>query len=118
MVYFDHSHDWVASETAKPVALNFTYLQRFPDFELRHLEESVLGGDAWDADDPRTLPNASSMFCHECGYLQSNNVSLNECRCFPELYGNCKTPVSVQVFRTPGGKNNCRIARCVKILAV
>ena len=82
-----------------------------------HLEDSVLDNAAWGTEDPRiTAAVTDGSLCNECGYFQSNSFSVNECRCYPELYGSCKTPVPVQVFRTPEGKNNGLIARCVSCL--
>jgi len=99
-----------------PVALKTTYTQWYPDFSFTHLEDSVLDQLAWGRDDPRQTSGTNTAFCNDCGYFQSNNVSSNECRCFPELYGACKAPIPVQVFRTPLGKNNGLIARCVSFL--
>lgn len=76
----------------------------------------MLDEAAWGTEDPRVAAVASTAVCHDCGYFQSNNVSFNECRCFPELYGFCKAPIPVQVIRTPLGMNNGVIARCVGCL--
>ncbi|TGO07477.1 hypothetical protein BTUL_0273g00030 [Botrytis tulipae] len=111
-VYTGHPHDWVVCDTAKPVTLKSTYMQWDPDFEFSHLEESVIDQAAWAIEDPRMVENFSIVSCRDCGRLQSNNSAVNECRCFPELYGCCKTPPPVQVFRTPLGMNNGIIARC------
>lgn len=113
--YTRHPHDWVVCDTAKPVTLKSTYMQWDPDFEFSHLEESVIDQAAWGIEDPRMVENSSTVTCRDCGRLQSNNSSINECRCFPELYGCCKAPPPVQVFRTPLGMNNGIIARCVSI---
>ncbi|KAH7418307.1 hypothetical protein BKA64DRAFT_196249 [Cadophora sp. MPI-SDFR-AT-0126] len=111
-LYSGHSHDWVVCDGVPPVALKSTYTQWYPDFSFTHIEDSVLDELAWGRDDPRRISGTNTSFCNDCGYFQSNNVSSNECRCFPELYGGCKAPVPVQVFRTPLGKNNGLIARC------
>ncbi|KAF5872145.1 uncharacterized protein Bfra_005499 [Botrytis fragariae] len=110
--YTGHPHDWVVCDTAKPVTLKSTYMQWDPDFEFSHLEESVMDQAAWGIEDPRMVENSSTVSCRDCGCLQSNNSSINECRCFPELYGCCKASPPVQVFRTPLGMNNGVIARC------
>ena len=115
-LYSGHPHDWVVCDGMPPVALKTTYTQWYPDFSFTHLEDSVLDQLAWGRDDPRQISGTNTAFCNDCGYFQSNNVSSNECRCFPELYGACKAPVPVQVFRTPLGKNNGLIARCVSFL--
>ncbi|PVH86903.1 SET domain-containing protein [Cadophora sp. DSE1049] len=111
-LYSGHPHDWVVCDGMQPVALKSTYTQWYPDFSFTHIEDSVLDQLAWGRDDPRRISGTNTAFCNDCGYFQSNNVSSNECRCFPELYGACKAPVPVQVFRTPLGKNNGLIARC------
>jgi len=111
-LYSGHPHDWVVCDGMPPVALKTTYTQWYPDFSFTHLEDSVLDQLAWGRDDPRQTSGTNTAFCNDCGYFQSNNVSSNECRCFPELYGACKAPIPVQVFRTPLGKNNGLIARC------
>ncbi|KAL2074332.1 hypothetical protein VTL71DRAFT_8110 [Oculimacula yallundae] len=111
-LYSGHPHDWVVSDGMSPVALKSTYTQWYPDFKFTHIEDSVLDQELWGRDDPRSISGTNTAFCTDCGYFQSNNVSANECRCFPELYGACKAPVPVQVFRTPLGKNNGLIARC------
>ncbi|KAK0129758.1 hypothetical protein ONS96_000314 [Cadophora gregata f. sp. sojae] len=111
-LYFGHPHDWVVRDGMSPVTLKSTYTQWNSDFSFTHIEDSVLDRLAWRADDPRRIFGANTAFCNDCGYFQSQNVSSNECRCFPELYGACKVPVPVQVFRTPFGKNNGLIARC------
>lgn len=112
-IYSGHPHDWVVCDGMKPVPLKSTYTQWYPDFQFTHLEDSVLDGAVWGTDDPRHICGTRTAFCNDCGYFQSNSVSSNECQCFPELYGACKAPIPVQVFRTPLGKNNGLIARCV-----
>ncbi|KAG4431638.1 hypothetical protein IFR05_012880 [Cadophora sp. M221] len=111
-VYSGHPHDWVVCDGTSPVPLKSTYTQWYPDFHYTHIEDSVLDQTLWGRDDPRQISGTNTVFCNDCGYFQSSNISSNECRCFPELYGACKAPVPVQVFRTPLGKNNGLIARC------
>jgi len=111
-MYTGHPHDWVVSDIAQPVTLKSTYTQWDPDFKFSHLADSVLDPAAWGSTDPRIAAVASTAFCIDCGYLQSNNATVNECRCFPELYGCNKAPIPVQIFRTPLGMNNGVIARC------
>ena len=112
-IYSGHPHDWVVCDAGKPVPLKATYTQWYPDFQFTHLEDSILNQDQWGTNDPRYVSSGGGTFCKECGYFQSNEVSNNECRCYPELYGGCKAPIPVQVFRTSLGKNNGLIARCV-----
>ncbi|KAH7360627.1 hypothetical protein BKA65DRAFT_591655 [Rhexocercosporidium sp. MPI-PUGE-AT-0058] len=111
-IYSGHPHDWVVCDGMSPVSLKSTYTQWYPDFQFTHLEDSVLDQALWGRDDPRQISGTNTAFCNDCGFFQSNNISSNECRCFPELYGGCKSPVAVQVFRTPIGKNNGLVARC------
>lgn len=110
--YVGHPHDWVVCDTASPETLASTYNRWFPDFHFTHVEQSTLDKRAWSSGDPRRITYSSSAICHCCGYVQSNNVAVNECRCFPELYGCNRSPCPVQVFRTGVGKNNGLVARC------
>jgi ATP-dependent RNA helicase DDX49/DBP8 len=116
LIYTGYLHDWVVSDGGTPLSLKSTYAQWDPDFHFTHLETSQLDPNSWGTDDPRCTSSTDTSFCNNCGYLQSNDVSRNECRCFPELYGGCKTSMAVQVFRTPSGNNNGLIARCVSVL--
>jgi hypothetical protein len=82
------------------------------DFTYRHIEDSEVDAKAWGSEDPREVFVASNQFCLDCAHFQSNDAALNECRCFPELYGGSKGPRPVQIFRSRG-KNNGLVARCV-----
>jgi hypothetical protein len=115
IVYHGHPHDWVVCESGEPITLKSTYNQWFPDFEFTHLEQSQLDKTTWGVTDPRNAYGVISVFCSDCGYFQSDNVTVNECRCFLEIFGGSKAPIPVQVFRTAIGKNNGLIARCVCI---
>lgn len=110
--YHGHPHDWVICDGALPVSLKSTYAQWNPNFRFTHLTESRLNTDMWKDQDPRGT-RRSTIFCNECGYCQSDNPMVNECRCYPELYGGQKTLPAVQVFRTSEGKNNGLLARQV-----
>lgn len=114
-IYHGHPHDWVVCDNREPVPLASTYTQWLPDFDFRHIEESELDVKAWGDDDPRCISSIRITYCSVCGQFQSNNVSLNECRCFLELFGSCKAPCPVQVFRTRLRKNNGLIARSVRL---
>lgn len=116
-VYSGHPHDWVVCDTKLPVTLKSTYAKWDPEFQFAHLKESLLDWTAWGVEDPRLLSSRTVSFCSECGHLQSNSVTANHCRCFPELYGGSTSPIPVQVYRTPMGKNNGLIARCVSLNA-
>ncbi|CZT08193.1 related to THI3-positive regulation factor of thiamin metabolism [Rhynchosporium agropyri] len=111
-LYPGHPHDWVVCDGMAPATLKSTYTQWNPNFKFTHIETSVLDQTLWSREDPRRIAGTKAVFCSDCGYFQSENISANECKCFPELYGACRAPVPVQVFRTPIGKNNGLIARC------
>jgi ATP-dependent RNA helicase DDX49/DBP8 len=125
-VYAGHPHDWVIQEDGEPpIPLRSTYLQWDPYFSFEHLEESVIDNDTWGCDDPRWIPppigNTSSVIarrgslstksslhiCENCNEPQSDEPKMNQCFCFPVLYGSGKRLVPpVQVFRTRNGRNN------------
>lgn len=112
-LYGGHPHDWVVSEDgSQPQTLASTYQQWTRNFQYRHIDESEIDVRTWGRDDPREVLVASNKICVDCGHFQSNEMRLNECRCFPELYGNSKMPRPVQIFRA-AGKNNGLVARCV-----
>lgn len=93
-----------------PVPLRSTYIGSDPFFTFEHLEESIVDAQAWDGDDPRYVPPVSVAApvadCHTCGQAQSDDPIRNLCYCFPSLFGGPRRPTTVQVFRTPGGRNN------------
>lgn len=113
VVYYGHPHDWVVRDNGQPIPLASTYAQWDPNFEFRHIEDSELDKRVWGNDDPRCISSTRIAYCNDCGLVQSNILVSNECRCFPELYGSCKPPCAVQIFRTSLGKNNGLIARAV-----
>jgi hypothetical protein len=109
-----HPHDWVVyQDGSDPIPLRSTYLENDPNFSFEHLEESVLDTTSWGADDPRWIPPLNAVacvtdtnVCDVCGQAQSNDATLNSCKCFPSLFGGPRLPCPVQVFRTPNGRNN------------
>ncbi|KAI1814950.1 hypothetical protein GGS20DRAFT_576512 [Poronia punctata] len=120
-LYSGHPHDWVVDpDGSPPVPLRQTYLQWDPDFEYRHIEESVMDQAVWGSEDPRWKPPSSGALmrvsnlplCEVCSQEQSDDPKLNCCYCFPSLFG-CATPPPppVQVFRTRG-RNNGLMALC------
>ncbi|KAK8032018.1 SET domain-containing protein [Apiospora arundinis] len=125
-VYQGHPHDWVVSlDGSRPVPLRNTYLRWDPDFSYRQLDECVIDHAAWGGDDPRWTPPVvgSTLMrhgsggllpnCDTCGKEQSDDPNLNNCFCFPTLFGCAKTnPSPVLVFRTPDGRNNGLLALC------
>jgi hypothetical protein len=51
--------------------------------------------------------------CAQCQQKQSDDVQLNRCSCFPNLFGCVRLPQPVQIFRTGNAKNNGVVARLV-----
>ncbi|KAI9808756.1 MAG: hypothetical protein M1825_003908 [Sarcosagium campestre] len=109
--YNGHPHDWVVSTAFEPVTLASTYSKWDQNFTYRHLTESIIDRDVWGAEDPRKLHGSDSACCRDCGLLQYEDIRLNHCKCFPELYGGAKLPPPVQIFHTTDGRNNGVIAR-------
>jgi hypothetical protein len=114
-VYHGHPHDWVtvatAAEPALPLASTYDHLKVPDGFQYRFIEECVL--DTVFTEDPRRVPDLDPDICSVCSGRQSDITELNQCACFPALFGGVRTPPPVQIFRTPNGKNNGVIARCV-----
>lgn len=120
-LYQGHQHDWVVQlDGNHPIPLRNTYLQWDPQFSYRQLDESIVDEAVWGCDDPRwSMPasdvvRASSLpLCETCEKEQSDDPKLNNCYCFPTLFGCAVTsPSPVLVFRTPDGKNNGLLALC------
>lgn len=93
-----------------------TYHQWDRTFSYRHIDQSVVDEEAWDHYDPRTAiadDNPALLKCPNCSERQSNDPTLNGCKCYPNLYGTAKpSAVPAQIFRTPDGKNNGLVACC------
>ncbi|EAQ90350.1 hypothetical protein CHGG_02285 [Chaetomium globosum CBS 148.51] len=123
-----HPHDWVVfpcgAAVSDPIPLRSTYLGRDPLFSFEHLDESIVDVHAWGGDDPRyvpplpptttttttaaTYPRPTSTYtCRTCHQVQSDDPKLNNCFCFPSLFGSGPRAASpVQIFRTSNGRNN------------
>lgn len=115
--YPGHPHDWVVGGPYnEPVPLASTYMHLDPEFTYTHLDGSVVDEEAWGLFDPRVIHPADTQQAHtcpECNERQSEDISLNSCTCFPNLYGaNRHDALPVQVFRTPKGCNNGLVACC------
>ncbi|KAI1852078.1 hypothetical protein JX266_002931 [Neoarthrinium moseri] len=116
-----HAHDWVVFlDGSDPIPLRNTYLQWDADFSYRQLDECVVDERVWGCDDPRWQPptdeivRATAMpLCETCGKEQSDDPKVNNCYCFPTIFGGGKLSSSpVLVFRTADGKNNGLLALC------
>ncbi|KAM0351266.1 hypothetical protein ACHAP4_009405 [Fusarium culmorum] len=108
-----HPHDWVVQQDGSdPVPLRSTYLAYDYNFTFEHLDESVIDTSSWGADDPRWTPPSTALcvsgvnICDLCNEVQSNESTVNACKCFPNLFGVPRLPIAVQVFRTSNGRNN------------
>ncbi|KIW59388.1 hypothetical protein PV05_03841 [Exophiala xenobiotica] len=119
-VYKGHPCDWVVSRNGPPVPLADTYSQWTSDFSFEHLQECVIDEQAWGPMDPRAENNHNThqtlprrLLCERCGSPQSNDPGINECHCFPGMFGSGpRKPYPVQVFRTENGRNNGLLACC------
>jgi hypothetical protein len=114
-VYDGHPHDWVVDEDGDPVPLAITYLQQEPQFTYENIMHSVIDENVWEDSDPRQISDSTRHICGACGNEQSNDSAANQCSCFPDLYGDERSPCPVQIFRTKNGRNNGLIACCVSI---
>ncbi|KAJ9501038.1 hypothetical protein H2202_003596 [Exophiala xenobiotica] len=121
-VFKAHPCDWVVSRSGSPVVpLPDTYSQWDSDFSFEHLEECVIDEQAWGPMDPRAENNHNThqtlprrLLCERCGSQQSNDPGINECHCFPAMFGSGpRKPYPVQVFRTENGRNNGLLACCM-----
>ena len=116
-----HPHDWVVyQDGSEPAHLSSTYVDREPYFHFDHLDESVIDTNAWSADDPRWIPPAFPTSgpsggsgpvvaidrCTICGMEQSDDLKVNNCYCFPSLFGGPRSRPPIQVFHTTNGKRN------------
>lgn len=108
MGYAGHAHDWVvaARDGGQVIPLKMTYREGWLD-DFQHVDECVLGREAWGERDPRRVTWEEVFICEECKRVQSDSPKVNECYCFPSLFG-CgeRPPAPVQIFRTANGRNN------------
>ena len=114
-----HPHDWTVSklENEEPLPLAPTYFKWDPDFSYTQIRESIIDTTKWPTDtpfpDPRRCDDGPDFYCRSCGNLQSSEIELNACECFPDLYSPKPwRPCPVQIFRTNNGKNNGLTACC------
>ncbi|KAL3459095.1 hypothetical protein BJX64DRAFT_265275 [Aspergillus heterothallicus] len=113
-VYYGHPHEWVTmatEEAAVPLASTYDRLKLPNGFQYRFIDDSVPDINDF-TEDPRRVPDLDPNTCTVCNERQSDTIEQNHCNCFPTLYGGVRTPLPVQIFRTPNGKNNGVVARC------
>jgi hypothetical protein len=108
--YTGHPHDWVAkADGGAVVPLRETYRNRVLD-GFEHVDECIVDTEAWGLRfDPRSIipVGAGEFVCDECRQRQSDDPKVNDCYCFPGLFGCAeRLPCPVQIFRTGDGRNN------------
>ncbi|KAL4936218.1 hypothetical protein BDV06DRAFT_228108 [Aspergillus oleicola] len=113
-LYHGHPHSWVIIGEDAALSLDSTYghLQLPDAFQYTFIDDCVLDEKAFGVEDPRRAPEIDSEICYLCHEKQSDNVTENNCMCFPTVFGGDRGHVPVQVYRTPTGKNNGVFARC------
>lgn len=118
--YTGHPHDWVVvtdggGGRGSVVPLRETYRDGWLD-GFEHVDECRVDTQAWGSEiDPRwVMPMASvsgcvwgAFVCEVCRQEQSDDPKVNNCYCFPNLFGCARRlPCPVQIFRTSNGRNN------------
>lgn len=111
--YTGHLHDWVLTGPgSEPVSLASTYRKWDEHFSYHHIHDSIIDEEAWGDYDPRTTKPATSAdanTCQACRKHQADDCVVNECACFPNLYGGPRPErrlPPVQIAQTFSGKNN------------
>ncbi|KAL4794577.1 hypothetical protein BDV19DRAFT_364830 [Aspergillus venezuelensis] len=114
IVYNGHPHNWVITDddAALPLASTYEHLNLPDGLQYTFIDSCVLDEKVFGTKDPRRALEIDSEICYLCHERQSDNVTQNNCMCFPTVFGGEKGYVPVQVFRTPNGKNNGVVARC------
>ncbi|KAJ9267506.1 hypothetical protein DTO212C5_5982 [Paecilomyces variotii] len=110
--YHGNPHQWVTIRSKPAIPIELTYSHLPNGFDYTFIDECILDRSAFGDEDPRRMLGVDSDTCHICKQLQSDDVRLNRCSCYPSLFGAPKSPVPVQIFHTSTGKNNGIIARC------
>ncbi|KAL4802395.1 hypothetical protein BDV18DRAFT_164218 [Aspergillus unguis] len=113
-VYHGHPHESVITDgagPAVPLASTYEHLQLPNGFQYRFVDDCVLDTNIFQTD-PRRVPDLNPEICLTCHEVQSDNITVNQCMCFPALFGSNRSPPPVQIFRTTNGKNNGVVARC------
>ena len=110
-----HPHDWVVSKDHDPMPLATTYIQWYPDFHFKHIDQSSIDESTWEYDPREVMATTEAVHtCPRCGKTQSDAVGRNTCECYPDLFGINRRPYCpVQIYRTDNGRNNGLLACCV-----
>ncbi|RDW70886.1 SET domain-containing protein [Aspergillus mulundensis] len=113
-VYTGHPHGWVTTPegTCLTLASTYEYLNLPGGFQYTFIDECVLDEKVFGRDDPRRVPELDEDTCPVCHEKQSDDITENQCVCFPALFGGVRSSAPVQIFRTTNGKNNGVVARC------
>ncbi|THC92791.1 hypothetical protein EYZ11_007720 [Aspergillus tanneri] len=110
--YPGHPHEWVAMGNCPAQPLRYTYRHLGQDFlHYQFIDECVVDHNVFGEEDPRRVPEVDSGICPTCHQQQADDICLNRCKCFPNLFGDVKTRPAVQVFQTGNAKNNGVVAR-------
>lgn len=112
--YTGHPHQWVIvdSHPAQPLKSTYRHLG-VEELDYQFIDKSVIDQDVFGSRDPRLMPQINPDICSTCAERQSDNITLNRCSCFPDLFGCLRLPTAVQVVGTQNGKNNGVVARRV-----
>ncbi|PLB33745.1 SET domain-containing protein [Aspergillus candidus] len=110
--YTGHPHQWVIvdSHPAQPLKSTYRHLG-VEELDYQFIDKSVIDQDVFGSRDPRLMPQINPDICSTCAERQSDNITLNRCSCFPDLFGCLRLPTAVQVVGTQNGKNNGVVAR-------
>ena len=118
--YYGHPHEWVTvsgGEATVPLASTYGHLNLPNGFQYEFIDQCMLDQNVFGIIDPRVIPELENTdICQVCKERQSDDIKINQCSCFPSLFGSVRSPAPVQIFHTTSGRNNGVIARCVSPL--
>lgn len=83
--------------------------------DFQFVDESVIDKAVFGQSDPRRMPRIDPTICPTCQQRQSDDIRVNRCSCFPNLFGGIKIRSAVQIFNTGNAKNNGVLARSVSL---
>ncbi|OJJ88953.1 uncharacterized protein ASPGLDRAFT_138998 [Aspergillus glaucus CBS 516.65] len=113
--YYGQPHEWVTvsgGEAAVPLASTYGHLNLPNGFQYEFIDQCVLDQNVFGIIDPRVIPELENTdICQVCKERQSDDIKINQCSCFPSLFGSVRSPAPVQIFHTTSGRNNGVIAR-------